>query len=90
MNQTQPSTKWRVHIEAGTGEPGYFGDGSSAAKALLNNPFDLAFAPDGSFFPIRSIIASAASNRAAASYRPFVALGSGDFPATAKRRRARN
>jgi DNA-binding beta-propeller fold protein YncE len=48
MNQTQPSTKWRVHIEAGTGEPGYFGDGSSAAKALLNNPFDLALAPDGS------------------------------------------
>jgi DNA-binding beta-propeller fold protein YncE len=39
---------WQVDVVAGTGEPGYSGDGSSALAARLNNPFDLAFAPDGS------------------------------------------
>lgn len=39
---------WRMEIVAGTGEPGYAGDGLSAKQALLNNPFDLAFLPDGS------------------------------------------
>jgi DNA-binding beta-propeller fold protein YncE len=48
MNKTQPSTEWTVSIVAGTGEQGYSGDGSSALNARLNNPFDLAFAPDGS------------------------------------------
>jgi DNA-binding beta-propeller fold protein YncE len=48
MNNTQPSTEWTVTIIAGTGEQGYSGDGSSALDARLNNPFDLAFAPDGS------------------------------------------
>jgi DNA-binding beta-propeller fold protein YncE len=48
MNKTQSSTEWAVSIVAGTGEPGYFGDGSSALNARLNNPFDLAFAPDNS------------------------------------------
>jgi DNA-binding beta-propeller fold protein YncE len=48
MNKTQSSTEWAVSIVAGTGEPGYSGDGSSALNARLNNPFDLAFAPDKS------------------------------------------
>lgn len=39
---------WRVDVVAGTGEPGYSGDGSQALSARLNNPFDLAFLPDGS------------------------------------------
>ena len=48
MNKTQSSTEWAVSIVAGIGEPGYSGDGSSALDARLNNPFDLAFAPDSS------------------------------------------
>src|ERR1700753_3512766 len=42
------STMWNVEVVAGTGEPGYSGGGSSALRAQLNNPFDLAFLPDGS------------------------------------------
>jgi DNA-binding beta-propeller fold protein YncE len=41
-------TLWTVSIVAGTGHQGYSGDGSSALEATLNNPFDLAFLPDGS------------------------------------------
>jgi DNA-binding beta-propeller fold protein YncE len=48
MNRTQPSTEWTVSVVAGTGAQGYSGDGCSALEARLNNPFDLAFAPDGS------------------------------------------
>lgn len=48
MINTQPSTEWTVTVVAGTGEQGYSGDGSAAADAKLNNPFDLGFAPDGS------------------------------------------
>jgi DNA-binding beta-propeller fold protein YncE len=48
MSKTQSSTEWAVSIAAGIGEPGYSGDGSSALDARLNNPFDLAFAPDSS------------------------------------------
>ena len=48
MNKTQSGAGWTVSIVAGTGEPGYSGDGSSALEARLNNPFDLAFSPDGS------------------------------------------
>jgi len=48
MSETQPSTEWTVSVVAGTGEPGYSGDGSIARNARLNNPFDLAFSPDGS------------------------------------------
>ncbi|MEA2740913.1 MAG: hypothetical protein QOH05_4220 [Acetobacteraceae bacterium] len=48
MNQTQSSTGWTIDVVAGTGEQGYSGDGSSASAAHLNNPFDLAFSPDGS------------------------------------------
>jgi DNA-binding beta-propeller fold protein YncE len=48
VNTTQSGTQWAICIEAGIGEPGYSGDGSSAFAARLNNPFDLAFYPDGS------------------------------------------
>jgi sugar lactone lactonase YvrE len=48
MNKTQSGAEWAVSIVAGTGEPGYSGDGSLALEARLNNPFDLAFAPDRS------------------------------------------
>ncbi len=46
--QTPPAAKWTLSLVAGTGEPGYAGDGSPALRATLNNPFDMAFAPDGS------------------------------------------
>ncbi|WP_428486785.1 hypothetical protein [Rhodopila sp.] len=39
---------WRSTVVAGTGQPGYTGDGSPALNACLNNPFDLAFLPDDS------------------------------------------
>jgi DNA-binding beta-propeller fold protein YncE len=42
------SNEWTVSVVAGTGEQGYSGDGSAATDARLNNPFDLAFSPDGS------------------------------------------
>jgi DNA-binding beta-propeller fold protein YncE len=38
---------WTMETVAGTGEQGYAGDGGPATKALLNNPFDLAFDPAG-------------------------------------------
>src|SRR6185437_10039562 len=38
---------WTISTVAGTGERGYAGDGGAAARALLNNPFDLAFDPAG-------------------------------------------
>ena len=40
--------QWSVSIIAGTGEAGHAGDGAPPRDALLNNPFDLAFSPDGS------------------------------------------
>ncbi len=48
MNTPQSAAAWTSSIVAGTGQPGYSGDGSSALEAALNNPFDLAFHPDGS------------------------------------------
>jgi DNA-binding beta-propeller fold protein YncE len=39
---------WTISTFAGTGEPGYAGDGGPALAARLNNPFDLAFDPAGS------------------------------------------
>jgi DNA-binding beta-propeller fold protein YncE len=48
MNTTQPGNEWAMTVVAGTGEQGYSGDGASALAADLNNPFDLAFMPDGS------------------------------------------
>jgi DNA-binding beta-propeller fold protein YncE len=48
MDKTQSGAEWTISIVAGTGDPGYSGDGSLALEARLNNPFDLAFAPDNS------------------------------------------
>jgi DNA-binding beta-propeller fold protein YncE len=42
------SSEWTVSVVAGTGQQGYSGDGSAAIDARLNNPFDMAFFPDGS------------------------------------------
>jgi DNA-binding beta-propeller fold protein YncE len=42
-----PEPQWLMSTIAGTGEPGYSGDGGPATAALLNNPFDLAFDPQG-------------------------------------------
>jgi DNA-binding beta-propeller fold protein YncE len=39
--------QWIISTVAGTGAQGYAGDGGPAMQALLNNPFDLAFDPDG-------------------------------------------
>ncbi len=47
MNNTQPSSEWTVTVVAGTGEQGY-AETDRQLDARLNNPFDLAFAPDGS------------------------------------------
>lgn len=40
-------SQWTITTVAGTGEQGYAGDGGLATQALLNNPFDLAFDPNG-------------------------------------------
>jgi DNA-binding beta-propeller fold protein YncE len=48
MNKPQSGPEWTMSVVAGTGQAGYSGDGSHALDALLNNPFDLAFLPDGS------------------------------------------
>src|ERR1700722_4843838 len=39
--------RWIISPVAGTGDPGYAGDGGPALLARLNNPFDLAFDPAG-------------------------------------------
>jgi len=44
---TRAQTGWIISTAAGTGEQGYAGDGGQATAALLNQPFDLAFDPDG-------------------------------------------
>ena len=38
---------WRIDTVAGSGMPGYAGDGGAAKSAALNNPFDIAFDPAG-------------------------------------------
>jgi DNA-binding beta-propeller fold protein YncE len=48
MSKSHSNTEWTVSAVAGTGDPGYSGDGSLATDAGLNNPFDLTFLPDGS------------------------------------------
>jgi DNA-binding beta-propeller fold protein YncE len=42
-----PQPQWTMSTIAGTGKPGYAGDGGPAIQALLNNPFDLAFDREG-------------------------------------------
>ena len=39
-----------IETFAGTGEPGFTGDGGPAAKARLNMPFDVAFDAEGNLF----------------------------------------
>ena len=41
---------WTISTVAGTGAQGYSGDGGPAARAQLNQPFDLAFDTDGNLF----------------------------------------
>ena len=48
MSSAQSIGEWTIRNVAGTGQQGYYGDGSTALGARLNNPFDLAFSPDGS------------------------------------------
>jgi len=38
---------WRTHTIAGTGVPGYSGDGGPASKAKIDNPFGVVRGPDG-------------------------------------------
>ena len=38
---------WIISDAVGTGEQGHAGDGGPAIRALLNNPFDIAFTVDG-------------------------------------------
>jgi hypothetical protein len=47
MTGTQSGAGWIIDTVAGTGAQGRAGDGGPAEAALLNNPFDLAFDPDG-------------------------------------------
>ena len=44
------STQPRIVTFAGTGQPGYSGDGGPATRALLNNPFGVVRGPDGALY----------------------------------------
>ena len=41
---------WIITTAAGTGEPGFGGDGGPATEALLNSPFDVGFDPAGNLY----------------------------------------
>ncbi|MEI7732519.1 MAG: hypothetical protein WCO56_23305 [Verrucomicrobiota bacterium] len=41
---------WRVETVAGSGQPGYSGDGGVATQAQLNNAFGVVRGPDGSIY----------------------------------------
>ena len=43
-------TDGTIHAFAGTGAPGYVGDGGPAVEAVLDTPYDLRFAPDGALY----------------------------------------
>ena len=40
----------RIRTVAGTGQRGYSGDGGSASRAQLNNPYGITMGPDGSLY----------------------------------------
>jgi hypothetical protein len=40
----------KIETVAGTGKPGFSGDGGPALKAELNNPYGLAVGPGGALF----------------------------------------
>ena len=42
--------RWRIVTFAGTGQPGYSGDGGPATNAQLNNPYGIARGTDGSLY----------------------------------------
>jgi sugar lactone lactonase YvrE len=48
MSTLSSGIEWTIGTIAGTGEQGYSGDAADARSARLDNPFDLAFSPDGS------------------------------------------
>ena len=41
---------WIITTAAGTGEPGFAGDGGPALEAQLNGPFDVGFDPSGNLY----------------------------------------
>lgn len=47
---TSAAPRWEITTFAGTGRPGYSGDGGPAAKAQLNNPYGIARGPDGALY----------------------------------------
>jgi DNA-binding beta-propeller fold protein YncE len=47
MANSENLTDWIITTAVGTGVAGYAGDGGPAARALLNNPFDLTFDVSG-------------------------------------------
>ena len=42
--------EWEIITLAGTGEPGFSGDGSLATEAKINNPFGVIVGPDGNVY----------------------------------------
>ena len=45
-----PAGRWQIHTFAGTGQAGFSGDGGSAARAQLNNPYGLVRGPDRALY----------------------------------------
>ena len=45
-----PSPAATIDTFAGTGEPGYTGDGGPATKARINSPFGVVRGPDGALY----------------------------------------
>ena len=45
-----PSPAATIDTFAGTGEPGYTGDGGPASKARINGPFGVVRGPDGALY----------------------------------------
>lgn len=48
--QSSRAAQWRTETFAGTGVPGYSGDGGLATKAQINNPFGVVRGPDGCIY----------------------------------------
>lgn len=50
IGRADQQPKFQIKSIAGTGQPGYSGDGGQAAKAQLNNPFGVVVGPDGAIY----------------------------------------